>query len=328
MKNLLLAAGFVVVLSLSPTESLAQFNANDTRGDYGLQSGTQPDPGFYLIAPMYVRYDADTLRDSEGEAVLPDARDSLGVNAYVLGFVYVSEARILGGHYSFQVFPAWSDSNLEAPIFGVAEKAGTSFTDLYFQPVNLGWHAERADFIAGLGVFAPTGRYEFGADGNVGLGMWSFQVFGGTTLFFDEAKTWHFAATAFYETHSKKKDTDIRVGDFLTLEGGLGWSFLEGAASVGLTYFAQWKLTDDDFGSFDIDGQLEAVGLPPLAQLPVGRNRVYGLGPELSLPIATSEKLIAILNARYLFELGARTSLEGSTFQISATFPIPSVSRR
>jgi hypothetical protein len=69
-----------------------------------------------------------------------------------------------------------------------------------------------------------------------------------------------------------------------------------------------------------------ALALRSLAELPVGRNRVYGFGPELSLPIATSEKLIAILNARYVIELGARTSLEGSTFQISATFPIPSIS--
>ena len=58
--------------------------------------------------------------------------------------------------------------------------------------------------------------------------MWSYEVFGGTTVYFDEQKTWHFSATAFYETHGKKDGTNIRVGDLLTLEGGLGKSTLEG----------------------------------------------------------------------------------------------------
>ncbi len=31
-----------------------------------------------------------------------------------------------------------------------------------------------------------AGRYEDGADDNTGLGMWSFELFGGATVFFDE----------------------------------------------------------------------------------------------------------------------------------------------
>jgi hypothetical protein len=68
--------------------------------------------------------------------------------------------------------------------------------------------------------------------------MWSFEFFAGTTIYIDEAKSWHFATTAFYETHTEKKDTDIRVGDILTLEGGLGKSFMYGALSVGAAYYA------------------------------------------------------------------------------------------
>ncbi len=46
----------------------AQFNGHNTKGDYGMFSGTQPDPGFYLSA-LYVKYDADTLRDRNGDKV-------------------------------------------------------------------------------------------------------------------------------------------------------------------------------------------------------------------------------------------------------------------
>ena len=309
-------AAVVLSLSLSPNLVHAQFNGHNTKGDYGLQSGSQAPPGFYLIAPMYVRYDADTLKNHEGDPVRlnPDEPGSLAINAYVLGLVWVSELTIFGGNYSFQIFPAFSDSSMEVPILGTQSGVGTSFADLYIQPINLGWHTPRADFMAGLGVFAPTGHYEPGGDENIGLGMWSLEIFGGTTIFFDEAKTWHFAATAFYETHTKKKDTDIEVGDLLTLEGGLGWSFLDGAANVGVAYYAQWKLDNDDLG-FELPGGRQ-----------LNRHRVYGVGPELTIPIATKKKLIGFVNARYLWETGARTTLEGSTFVLTATFPIPSIS--
>ncbi len=306
-----------VVLALGPTPALAQLNGHNTKGDFGLMSGSQAPPGFYLAAPIYVRYDADTLRNSEGDQVSldPDRRGSLAVNAYVVGLIWVSEYKIFGGNYSFQIYPAFTDNALEAPIFELNDSVPTGFTDLYFQPINLGWHTARADFIAGLGIYAPTGRYEPFGDENLGLGMWSFEVFGGTTLYLDKAKSWHFAATAFYETHTDKKDTNVRVGDLLTLEGGLGWSFMQGLGNLGLAYYGQMKVTEDDLG---IDLELPVEFL-------IGKHRVYGVGPELTIPIATKKKLIGFLNARYLWETGARSTLEGSTFVFTATFPIPSV---
>ena len=267
---------------------------------------------------MYYRYDADSLKNRDGDTVRidPEGRGSLDVNAYVLGLIWVSDFKILGANYSFQIFPAFTDNSLEVPVLGLEESVDTGFTDLYFQPVNLGWHRDRADFIAGLGVFAPTGKYEQGGSENLGLGMWSFELFAGTTVYLDQAKSWHFATTAFFETHTEKEDSDIKVGNILTLEGGLGKSFMEGAVIVGAAYYAQWKLSDDDLG-LDIE-------LP--SGRGVGKHRVYGLGPEITIPIATKKKLYGFINARYLWEFGARSTLEGNTFVLTATFPLPSVS--
>ena len=90
-------------------------------------------------------------------------------------------------------------------------------------------------------------------------------------------KSWNFATTAFYETHTKKKDTDIKVGDILTLEGGLGKSFMEGAINVGIAYYAQWKITGDDPGQ----------DLQPVFDEFFGKHRGFGVGPEMTFPIAT-----------------------------------------
>ena len=217
----------LAILALIPSVVQAQLSGHNFKGDFGVMSGSQAPPGTYLAA-MYLRYDGDELRDSDGNVggLDPEQRGEIDVNSYVLGLVHVTNAKLFGGTYSFSIFPALTDNKLEAPFLGMEQSTSTGFTDLYFQPLNLGWHTERADYIAGIGVFAPTGRYEAGADDNLGLGMWSLELFGGATFYLDPAKSWHFAATAFYETHTDKDGTDVTVGDILTLEGGLAKSFM------------------------------------------------------------------------------------------------------
>lgn len=306
----------MVAIILQAAPAFAGFAGHNSKGDFGLQSGTQLPPGFYL-APMYYRYDADTVKDSSGNTVSPTPQNpgSVAANAYLLGFIWVSEYKLLGGNYSFQIWPGFTNNNLEVPILGFDDGVSTGFADLYMQPLNLGWNIDVADFTAGVGIFAPTGSYELGGSNNRGLGMWSFELFAGTTVYFDKARSWHLATTAFWETHTDKKSTNIRVGDMLTLEGGLGKSFMDGTLSVGAAYYAQWKLTNDELG----------INSPLFSGRSVGKNRVYGLGPELTVPIATSEKLYGFLTARYLWEFEAESTSEGETFVLTFTLPIPSI---
>ena len=245
----------------------------------------------------------------------PEERGSLDVNSYAISLSYVTEHKIFGGTYGFSIVPAFTDNRFQAPILQINERVGTGFTDLYIQPITLGWNTTQADFTAALGVYAPTGSYEAGADDNLGMGMWSFEIMGGTTVYLDKAKSWNFAAAAFYETHTTKKDTDIKVGDIVTLEGGLGKSFMEGAMNVGVAYFAQWKVTADDPG-----GELQ-----PVFEELLGKHRGFGVGPEVTFPITTKKKLIGFINARYVWEFGIRSQLQGSHFILAAAFPIPSI---
>lgn len=233
----------------------------------------------------------------------------------MFGVTWVSNTKVLGANYSLQFYLPFTNNALEAPILGLDQSTGTGLGDMYLQPINLGWHTKNADFIAGLGIFVPTGRYEPGADDNVGLGMWSFELFGGATFFFDEAKSWHVATTAFYETHTEKEGSGDRVGDILTFEGGVGKSLKQGMWNVGLAYYAQFKVTDDKTG---LD-----PSLPPALQ--PAKHQGFGVGPELSIPLASKRKIYGFLNLRYLWETGVRTNLEGNLFILTASFPIPSV---
>jgi len=300
---------------LIPPTGHAQLSGHNTKGDFGLQAGTQAPPGFYVV-PMFYDYTADTLRDSNGDRLAPlGGGGSVDAQAGIIGLLWVSDKKIFGGTYGFAIWPGVTNNALEFPAAQVDDKTSTGFADLYIQPITLGWNTDRADFFAGLGIYAPTGEYEADGDSNRGLGMWSYELLGGTTVYFDEARSWHFAAVGAYETHGKKDGTNIRVGDILTLEGGLGKSFMDGAANVGIAYYAQWKVSDDDFGQ---------AFIPPGGPL-LDRHRVYGIGPEITIPLASKKKLYGFLNLRYLWESGARTALEGNTFLATFSFPVPSI---
>ncbi len=315
MKNRRILASILLVAFSLPLSAHAQLAGHNTKGDFGLQSGTQAPSGFYVI-PLYYGYSADTLRDSNGDGIAPlGGGGSVDASATIVGGMWITNKKLLGGTYGFSIYPGVTNNALELPALQTDTKTSTGLADLYIQPVILGWNKSRADFMAGLGINAPTGEYKDGGDSNRGLGMWSYELFGGATLYFDEAKTWHFAVTAFYETHGKKDGTDIRVGDLLTLEGGLGKSFMDGAVNVGIAYYAQWKITDDDFG----------LGFIPPGGPLLDRHRVYGFGPEITIPLASRSKLFGFLNLRYFWETGGRTTLEGNTFLATFSFPIPSI---
>ena len=309
-------SAFILVL-LFPLFAGAQYAGHNMRGDFGMLSGTQPPPGVYVV-PMYYRYTADTLRDGNGDKFAPlGGGGSIDASASIIGVVWVTDKKILGGNFGVSIFPAVTNNALELPALQSNTSTSTGFADLYFQPIMLGWNKERADFIAGIGIYAPTGEYEADGDSNRGLGMWSYELFGGSTVYFDEAKSWHLSAFAAYETHGKKDGTDVRVGDIITVEGGVGKSFMDGAANAGIAYYAQWKVTDDDFGL-----GFTAPGGPLIDN----RHRVFGVGPEVTIPVASKSKLYGFLNLRYFWETGARTTLEGNTFLATFTLPVPSIS--
>ena len=307
MRRRLRFLGAACGLTLLPAVPVqAQLNGSHSLGDFGVQAGTQPAPGFYA-ALFYYRYDTDTIKDADGNTVRlsPDSPGSIGITAAAPLLWYVSKAKILGANYGVMAVLPWANASLEAPAFALSDTIGTSFADILVRPLDLGWHTKRADVTAGFQFYAPTGRYQRGGSDNIGKGMWSYEPFIGTTLYFDQARTTSLATTAFWELHGDKEDTNIKVGQILTLEGGLGKSFLGGGLVIGGAYYAQWKLTKD---------QLAEFVLPGGDRIPVdfpNKHRVFGLGPDVTLPIASKSKLFALVNIRYFWEMGVRVKTEG-----------------
>jgi hypothetical protein len=290
--------------AIAVTPAQAQLNTQHIKGAVGLKAGSQPPPHVYVIAPFVYIYNTDEVKNRDGERLPGDA--SITSVAYAGGINVVTTKKILGGFYGFQVlFPVGANNRLQGTE--IDANPGPGLSDSAIVPISLGWHFKRADAIASYSIFVPTGRYTDGATDNTGFGMWGHEVSVGTTVYLNAARQYHTATLASFDFQSKKEDSETKVGNAMNLEGGIGADFLKGGLTAGLSYYASFKLTED---------QIE--GFPDI--LIRGKNKVFALGPEVQLALAKSGILYGFLKVNYQWEVYARTTTQGGEFNIIATF--------
>ena len=208
------------------------------RGDYGFWAPARwrppADTGFY-----YNSYDAQRVVASDGTVIgtLQPASDLA-----VLTGSYSFPSPFLGAHWSASVAVPWTDLALASANLDFPTSWGLS--DMYVQPVRAGWKYPRADFVAGFGVFMPTGRFTNGAIDNTGLGMWSYEFTAGTTMYIGSTHQGSVATQVSFQT-----SLGARHGQAGRqrphARGRAGHTMVRGAGQVGLVYYAQWKVTDD-----------------------------------------------------------------------------------
>jgi len=134
-------------------------------GQFGLNAGVIPDPGF-TYANLALSYSAGQLNDSGGNK-LPGITGnySFWVDENII--YYVPKHKILGGYFMPYVAVNWASGELVANFTGTnlsAAGGGSGFADMFVEPLNIGWHfGKRVDFNAGYAFTAPTGRFTQGS---------------------------------------------------------------------------------------------------------------------------------------------------------------------
>lgn len=295
---------FTIVLLLISFFSQAQLKGGHILGAMGLQSGTQtPENTLSVYVPGYF-YSASSLRNADGDKSI--ANPDLNMFITGVGASYVSDFKILGANYGASVLLAFASNRIQGNTLD--SKSPFALTDTYVVPIQLGWHHKRADFVFSYQIYLPTGKFDLGASDNSGLGMFMNEFSAGTTLFFNDKKTFHFSALASYEINGKKKDTDIKTGDLLSIEGGLGKTFYmmnaektapKGILNAGLIYYLQYKVTNDQ------------IPVPVFGIIETDKDRVGGIGAEVNyfhIGCSTSAGF------RWIAEVEAINRFQGNTF--------------
>lgn len=294
----------VLMLLLIWLPGNAQLKGGHILGAMGLQSGTQtPENTLSVYVPGYF-YTASSLRDANGDKAL--ANPDLTMSITGAGATYVSDFKILGANYGATVLIAFAANTIQGNSINATNSL--ALTDTYIQPVQLGWHNKRADFVFSYQMYLPTGKFTAGASDNSGLGMFMNEFSAGTTLFFNDKKTIHFSALASYEINGKKKDTDIKTGDILSIEGGLGKTFYmlnaektapTGILNAGLIYYLQYKVSSDK------------IPVPIIGTIEGDKDHIGGIGAEINyyhIGCSTSAGF------RWIGEVDAVNRFQGNTF--------------
>ncbi|RAJ06611.1 hypothetical protein LX64_01738 [Chitinophaga skermanii] len=310
LKIALFVGCFVIAWGLQTQHANAQLKGTHVLGDMGLQSGTQAPPS---VGGAVVLYDYHTSKFINGNG---DKISAESINMFLLGLggSVVTNQKILSGNYGASVLVGFASSKLEGNL--VTTKSSLAFTDLYVQPIQLGWKTKQADFTAGYALYIPTGKYELGGDDNAGIGMWTNEFSAGSTVYFDKKKAWNFSALFSYAINSKKKNTgnnDIHAGNLFTIEGGAGKTWykpvqgtpLPMIINAGLVYYMQYKTTTDK------------MTIPAISSSQfdlANKDHIYGLGAEANIFIPKIRSTIVV---RWISELGASNRTQGNSFFVT-----------
>src|SRR6185295_17881435 len=135
MRRLMLLGAACGVALLLAVPAQAQLNGSHSLGDFGVQSGSQPAPGFYA-ALFYYHYGTDTIKNADGDTVrpFPDSPGNIGLSAVAPIAWYVSKTKVLGANYGAMVVLPFANASLEAPAFQLSRTIDTGAADMLVRP--------------------------------------------------------------------------------------------------------------------------------------------------------------------------------------------------
>ena len=295
-----------LVLALRPVAAQQQLGYK-LLGSTGIDAGVQPLPGLAVVSQT-LHYGSSQLRDREGNVVPIDGL-SIDATGSALGVAYTSKTK--GAPYlSFAIgLPvARVHINSDEPA---ASLNAYGFSDLFVQPLKVGWRQRRFDLVTAYAMYVPTGHFEPRGGAGPGRGYWTHQLSLGGALFADSTRTHRLSALASYERNTRKRGIDIRRGDMCQIPGGAGASG-QWIAVIGLAGYALWQVTPD-----------RGADLPP--KLRNERSRVFALGPEIDVTIPQWRTRVALRVER---EFGVESRPKGQAIALSVAYAAWSPARR
>jgi len=263
----------LLILSMASTLTL------NAQSDSPLQTGAymttfsnprdmgKPPPGFFVLWYNYLAF-TDTYCDRNGEAfsTLPlnqidpqlpqvDIAINLSTFATVPALFWASPFDVLGATWMVGTTPLFSTSDasfvtearggpLDSVYRNVSESRVSGFGDLFVQPLGLFWGLNLFDLGLIYGFTAPTGRYQSGADDNIGLGFWThqFQAWGNYYPVSDQSTAITLGLT--FELNGEVKDSPLNPGNRFSMEYGIS-QYLSDRLELGVQGGHNLQINED-----------------------------------------------------------------------------------
>ncbi|MGR8941770.1 MAG: SphA family protein [Gammaproteobacteria bacterium] len=170
-------------------------------------------------------------------------------------------------------------------------------SDIFVQPLMLGWHGKHYDIATSYGFYAPSGKYNPDDIANTGLGFWEhqFQLAGAYYPFDNKGTALMLAGT--YEINHETQGKDFTQGSHFTMNWGLS-QYLPITDTVllevGPAGYSQWQVQDN-----------HGADQPSFLNSP---NQVHAVGGQIGLafPKASTQ-----LTFHYFTEFNAESRFQG-----------------
>ena len=284
-----------------PAPAVAQVRGVYPTGMSAMNSGSVPAPG-WGYSNLFIANSRDERVGPDGETLATGEQSVLlDLNTFSWGS---GEPVFAGARLAAAATIILSRNSLESDVQG-SLGGGSGLGDLFLQPLMLGWTKGQYDWRAAYGIVAPTGRFEAGADDNVGAGYWTHALSSGLTYRLPEGQASSISGFLMYEIHGTQETTDVRPGDTLTLDASWmhaseRWSSQR--VQFGVVGYAQWQVSDKR-------------GPDVTPEQANDRYRVYALGLGGSMALGERSGLAF----RFFQEFDARSTFEGYSAQLSAS---------
>jgi len=293
-----IVVSFAAAMLLAGRARAQQEIGHKILGSLGLQAGSQAPTGLYLI-DQFAYYHSNELVDRNGHA-LP-----VGLDADLL-------ANGLGASVSLELprIATFVNASVSVPLVYLnastqhprlsAEPRGVG--DLYVQPLKLGWRPGPLELVAGYAFYAPTGSFD--DEGTTGLGrsQWTQEFSVGGTFNFGPGNSVNLSALTSLDIYGTKIGIDLRRGDTLQIQGGLGATVLR-RVDIGVAGYGLWQVTDYGGSALPVD-------------LRSARDRVFGVGPEIDLTVPSA---LGRLTLRYTHDVAGQTRPLGGLLVVGWT---------
>jgi hypothetical protein len=275
----------VAMLVAGPARAQQQVG-HKALGTLGLQAGSQAPVGLYVVDQV-AYYHSSEVVDRNGHAV-PIGLD-LDLLANTFGVAACLELPRIATYVnaSAGVPLVYLNASTQSPRLSVEPRG---IGDLVVQPLKLGWRPGPLELVAGYSFDAPTASFDTEGSTDPGRGQWTHEFSVGGTLHFGPGKSVNLSALTSFDIYGTKLGIDVRRGDTLQVQGGLG-AIAFGFVNLGIAGYALWQVTD--YGGSALAAQLRGA-----------RDIAYGVGPEMDLAVPS---LLGQLTLRYTQDVADRT---------------------
>ena len=288
--------------------SVASFAHAQNRGVYPLglsaiNSGVSAAPGL-TYNNSFLFYARDEQKGGHGD-VVATGQQAVLLDMNTLLWASGQPIAALGNaRFSTAVTIPIANNSLSSSTQG-AISGGGGLGDLYFQPVILGWNAQRLDIRAIVGLLAPTGKFTAWAKDNVGNGYWTPVIASGQTFYLSADRATTLSLFEMYEFHTTQSGTQTSPGETFDLDYSLMRAFpfrSESRLQVGVIGYGA-RQTRAKTGP----------NITPAEEAQRYHVNALGLGMNLLLP---SQRVT--LSLKYFDEFSNQWTYQGYSLQISA----------